>query len=352
MTIIRRRLAALFRTELRALGSRSVWVILLALALAGTVYGVSNQTKLVYIHDNGVLTSCYTMRRTAQGILEENGIETGSYDEVRFDGFEDKIGVIEVKRAFPVTVTVDGVRREVMTTATPVAELLEENGVELGEFDIITPSTDSLLMEESDIVIQRVELSTTVVTEEVSYETEYKLSSLLRTGRTRTIVAGETGERVLTYVDRIVDGELQERELINTVTTKEAVTAQVLVGSNDAVSPLDFGIELDANGIPTSYRTVLTDQICTGYSSKRTNPHGASGLSLSAGYVAVRADQIPYGTRLYITSADNSFVYGFAIAADTGVALVNHTIDLDLFYDTYEESLINGRKICNVYILD
>jgi 3D (Asp-Asp-Asp) domain-containing protein len=75
-------------------------------------------------------------------------------------------------------------------------------------------------------------------------------------------------------------------------------------------------------------------------------------MNLYAGYVAVRADEIPYGTRMYITSPDNKFVYGFAIAADTGTALMDNIIDFDLFYETYVESCLNGRKHLNVYILD
>ena len=325
---------------------------LLAFALAAIVFWVSGETKLVYIHDDGELISRYTMRKTADAILAESGLDISPYDEVRFDGFEDKIGVIVVRRAFPVTLTVDGLVRKTMTTEMPVGEFLREQGVELGEFDEVTPTTSTLLLDENAITIHRVELTTTVVTEEVAYQTNYKYNSLLRNGRTRVLEAGETGERVLTYVDRVVDGELQQRELVKTVTTKPTVTATVLVGSDDPVSPLSFGIPLDANGVPTSYREVLTAQICTGYSSRARTPHGASGMDISAGYVAVRPQQIPYGTRLYITSADNSFIYGYAIAADTGVALMNGIIDFDLFYDTYEESRLNGRKICNVYILD
>lgn len=73
---------------------------------------------------------------------------------------------------------------------------------------------------------------------------------------------------------------------------------------------------------------------------------------LSAGYVAVHPGEIPYGTRMYITSADNSFVYGFAIAADTGLGLLGDVIDVDLYYDTYLESCLNGKRNVNIYLLD
>jgi 3D (Asp-Asp-Asp) domain-containing protein len=74
-------------------------------------------------------------------------------------------------------------------------------------------------------------------------------------------------------------------------------------------------------------------------------------MRLDAGYVAVRTNEIPYGTKMYITSADGKFVYGFAIAADTGTGLMENIIDFDLYYNSYLESCLNGRKMLNVYIL-
>ncbi len=61
---------------------------------------------------------------------------------------------------------------------------------------------------------------------------------------------------------------------------------------------------------------------------------------------------IPYGTHLYITSADGKHVYGYAIAADTGTALRDGIIDVDLFFNTYEGSCRWGKKKVNIYVLD
>jgi len=351
MTELKRQIAESIRAVRRVLRGRSLWSCLLAFSLALTILGVSEKCKLVYISDSGMLTTCYTMRDTASDILKQNNVSVGADDIVRFDGFYDKIGVIEVDRAFPVTLTADGKTIEAMAVAKTVGDFIKENNISLGEFDMIEPPVSEVMLDDTDIVVSRIDVETTVVTEEVPYDTQYKYNSLLRNGRSRTLIAGTTGEKVLTYVDRIVDGELQERELVNTVVTKQSSDELVLIGSDDPVSSLDFGVELDENGIPKSYKKVLKDQICTGYSSKLIGVKGASGMYLHAGSVAVRAKDIPYGTKMYITS-DTGFVYGFAIAADTGVALMNNVIDVDLFYETYRESALNGRKICDVYILN
>ena len=54
---------------------------------------------------------------------------------------------------------------------------------------------------------------------------------------------------------------------------------------------------------------------------------------------------------LYITSTDGSFVYGYAVATDTGIAVQKGQILVDLFYETYAESVINGAIQVNVYVV-
>ena len=52
-----------------------------------------------------------------------------------------------------------------------------------------------------------------------------------------------------------------------------------------------------------------------------------------------------------ITSTDGSFVYGYAVATDTGIAVQKGQILVDLFYETYAESVINGAIQVNVYVV-
>ena len=61
---------------------------------------------------------------------------------------------------------------------------------------------------------------------------------------------------------------------------------------------------------------------------------------------------IPYGTLMYITSDDGAFVYGYAYAADTGTAMMTGHAFVDLYYQTYEESVENAVIPVTVYIID
>ena len=67
--------------------------------------------------------------------------------------------------------------------------------------------------------------------------------------------------------------------------------------------------------------------------------------------VAVNPNVIPYGTELFICSADGSLVYGYAIAGDTGGTLMAGTVLVDLYYNTYDQCCWFGSKKMNVYVL-
>jgi len=350
MTNIKAQINRTVKLVSSVLHGRALWCCLLALSLSAIMVAVNQQIKLVYVRDGAIVTMKHTVKDEPAEILDELGFKTMAYDVVDFSGFSGKIGVINIDRAFPVKLRVDGKTISEMTTDKTVGDLLKENNITLGEYDEISLPLGAYLAPNDEIVIKRIEVNTIVEHHAIPFETEYKENSLLRNGRTRTLVYGKDGECAVTYVDRVVDGVLQKRQQISSVVTKKPVTQLVLKGTNAPVSKLKFDVPLDANGVPVSYKKLLTNQVCTGYSSWK-GAKGASRMVLEAGYVAVRADEIPYGTKMYITSPDNKFVYGYAIAADTGVGLMQNVIDIDLFYDTYIESCLNGRKYLNVYIL-
>lgn len=96
---------------------------------------------------------------------------------------------------------------------------------------------------------------------------------------------------------------------------------------------------------------VYSGQRATGYSASLT-AKGASGQRLTYGTVAVNPNVIPYGSLLYITSDDGRFVYGYAYAADTGTAMQTGHAFIDLYYETYAESVENAVIPVTVYVLD
>ncbi len=257
-----------------------------------------------------------------------------------------------ISRDFLVTVEVDNSFYSLNVTGGTVSDIVQQLEIHIGEDDIITPSMEENLSRDLEIKISRVTYQDKTVTEEIPFTTEYRDTSVLRNGKQRVIHEGVNGTLESTYQLKFVDGVEVESTLLTQTTTKEPVEQVIIVGKEGTpISDLDFGYTLDENGVPTQYKEVLTNQVATAYNAGK-RAWGASGMELFYGYVATRADQIPYGTKMYITSADNSFVYGYAIAADTGIGLMENIIDVDLYYETFLESCLNGRQNVNIYILD
>ena len=79
-------------------------------------------------------------------------------------------------------------------------------------------------------------------------------------------------------------------------------------------------------------------------------PITATGQVARRGIVATDPRVIPMGTRMYITSTDGTWSYGFAVAGDTGGAIRGYKVDL--FMCSRAEALQFGRRNVKVYILD
>lgn len=344
------RLRETVHAVLSYMSTRTFGVAALVLMTSFCVLHVSANTTAVIIRDNEQMTLSYTFKDDMHEILEDNGIITLAADKVEFTGMEGNYAEINISRAFPVTLKADGVTHTVMMTDGTVKDVFNKLDLDFDSDDLVHPLPEKPIQANDVIELNRVDYVTRTVTEEIPHETVTRSNSLIRTGRSKLLTSGQDGKKTITYLERTVDGVVEEAEIIGQNILSEPVTEEILVGESTAVSPLDFGIPTDEQGRPLNYLYKLSDQTATGYNAGR-GAWGASGKRLSAGYVAVNPEKIPYGTKMYIASPDGSFIYGYAIAADTGLGLMADVIDVDLYYDTYTESRLNGRRTVDIYVL-
>lgn len=311
--------------------------------------------NLVYITD-GNRRMVLTQLDEPEAILAERGITLGAYDVYTFAEHPERDRTYElvIERAYDVTLT-DGSAQPVQIPVRheTVAAVLERAGLTLGEYDEVTPALDVVLEEGDSITITRITYGTVSETEALPHETEYRATPLLKDGRTRVLTEGTDGQITRTFEEKWVNGALEYRVQLSETISAPSQTEVILVGDSSAsVSTLEQPdwLALDENGNPVSYSQVFTGK-ATGYSA-RAGAKTASGRYAVVGHVAVNPNLIPYGSKLYIKSADNSFVYGYAIAADTGIALMDGRVLVDLFYGSYLESCLNGAKQLQVYVLE
>lgn len=292
-------------------------------------------------------------------ILSDLGVKLDKGDKLSFSGYYNKSGLynnyaeITVESFFPVYIKADNATYHVTMKGGTVADALKKAGITVSNTDILSKSPQTILSPGEEINITRVDYVTKIEEEPIPRGAVYKDTSLIKTGRSRLLASGTDGIKVLTYEEKFVNGVGEEMKLVSEDVAKAPVDDTYLYGAGTAISPLDFGIELDENGRPTKYKTVLTNQKATGYSA-RYGAGTASGLHKAAvGYVAVDPRRIPYGTKMYILSHSGGyFLYGCAIAADTGTGLMDGIVDVDLFYDSYYESVLNGLRYVDIYILE
>jgi 3D (Asp-Asp-Asp) domain-containing protein len=249
-----------------------------------------------------------------------------------------------------VQVTADGKTTIVNVIGGTVADVLEKIGVELGEFDetdvaLTEPVTDGL-----SITVERVEYEEYTETETVSYDTTKKYTNSMAKGKTELQQAGQNGEKTLTYRRCYRNGEFVGTELVDEEITVEPVDAVYLVGTTTSIpySESPYDILLDSAGQPLEYSEVYTGRT-TAYTSESSST--SIGMTPQVGVVAVDPNIIPYGTELYIVSPSGSYVYGYAIAGDTGSALRNGDAVVDLFYNTTSECFSFGARTMNVYVI-
>ena len=260
---------------------------------------------------------------------------------------------MQVLRAYTVDVTADGETRQIVTTGATSAELLAQLGITYDDNDILTPAADEIVPEGTALTLQRVEYQEYTEDVVIPAEVEEIPSSLFYRSQddVLTLQEGSDGLDTVTWRDIYIDGQWSEKVEIDRQTQVEMVPEIIKTYGEDVPVSCYTGPEVVA-GVPVEgVVETYTGQRSTGYSASAT-AKGASGRRLIYGSVAVNPSVIPYGTLLYITSDDGSFVYGYAYAADTGTAMMTGHAFIDLYYETYAESVENAVIPVTVYVID
>lgn len=320
-------------------------VAILSFSLLFVFFSAAAFLKTVTINDENSSSVVYTFSSDTKNILFSFGFHVGEHDEV-LSLSSGKTQTVLIKRAFVVKITADGKTTSHYTTGESVGSVLKKAGIFLNEDDLINLPVSSMLTDSTEITIRRVTYSTEVLEESIPYEINQRGSPLIkRAGRVVVLTHGKNGTKEITTKRKLIDGEEVERTVLSEKVTVAPVTQVSLIGTPGVpASPRELpdGITL-INGVPSSYKAV--------YEGRGTAYSSPNHPWLKLGCVAVNLKVIPRGSIVYVTSSDGSFVYGVAVAADTGTSLVSGYTLVDCFFPTYEESCWHGAKTVKVYVL-
>lgn len=341
----------------RVLRCRLFSISALAVACAVLVAYVTINRNAVTIADGSTSRVEITVDENSQYALAgaaADAVAAGSEDQQ--SGEEASAARIETSenRDCLVQIKADGVSRIVSLSGGTVSQAIRKVGVEVGQFDKVSVPLDTPVSDGLDIQIDRVAYEEYTETKTIDYKFVKEYTSTIVRGKTQIKQAGQEGQKVLTYRRCYENGAVIGTELVNEQVATAAVDEIKLVGTSTRlpVSAAPFDIPLNSSGQPLSYSAVYTGR-ATAYSSDHGNAgtYTASGRRASVGVVAVNPNRIPYGTKLYIVSPDGSYVYGYAVAGDTGTACMAGDALVDLYFNTYDECCSFGAKKMNVYVI-
>jgi 3D (Asp-Asp-Asp) domain-containing protein len=298
----------------------------------------------VVFESQGSQTQHATSAQTVGDFLKERGITLQPRDYVH-PGVDTPITdnmVVEYSPAVPVTLVTAAGSKTIVTNAADVGALLEEQNIQLGKNDVVHPSLADRIVANATIRVSKVLQWISTVKQHIAQRTVHRIDFSLPPGVSKVVKPGTPG-LTMTMVDYTqTDGKLNKRVIEHRLLRKpEERIIAVGVGTYAAIA--DFarrGLE------KVSYiASKALDMVATAYTAQCNGCSGytASGYRAGHGIVAVDPHIIPLGTKLYIPG------YGFAIAGDTGGAIVGRRIDLG--FDSLSDAMAFGRRPVKVYTL-
>ncbi|MBQ9414203.1 MAG: G5 domain-containing protein [Clostridia bacterium] len=332
-------------------------------AMAVMIGFVTLNMRTVHVSDGAENRRILSMSTDAGAILRAAGLEVDEDDQVTAE-WQFARGEVNVKRAFDVTVSVDGVTRVTSMVDGTVADALKKAGIKLGAEDQINVPVETELTKATALQVSRVTYKERREVTVIEYTTSEEETADLDSGERVVATVGENGERTKVYRDRLLNGKVVSTELVSDSVTKEPVNELILVGTYIEPEVLYNGG--GGNGVPVngpvsgggSTGSFSYTRAISGSGTAYTNEGGvcgeytASGMRAQRGVVAVDPNVIPYGTHLYI-AVEGYEDYGYCVAGDTGGFVYNGTNTVaDLFYDTMAECCSFGRRNITVYVLD
>ncbi|SDI11661.1 Uncharacterized conserved protein YabE, contains G5 and tandem DUF348 domains [Alteribacillus persepolensis] len=305
------------------------------------------QAKEITVSQDEEKQTVVTTAKNVEEVLEEQNISASEHDKINKDLHAPVTEEMEIvyESAFPVTIHYDDKEKQLMTTSTTVADLLNEADVRVSDKDRVQPDVKKTVASETDINVVRVEKVTDVVEEEVDYATVTRRDDSLPKGEERVIESGQSGVVEKRYEVTLENGEEVSRTLIDEKEIRESKDEIVAVGAREATVTASRG----GDGTESPDGQTLTMQ-ATAYTANCTGCSGvtATGVNLNSNpnkkVVAVDPSVIPLGTRVHVEG------YGEAVAADTGGAIKGNKIDLHV--PTKQEAGRFGRQTVKVTILE
>lgn len=317
------------------------------------------QSKQVAIQVDDENLSVWTTEETVGDVLEEAGIELTEYDTVSPDvrtqlGDNDKIAV---EKAYTFTLVDGGKEKKYWSTATTVGDFLKKENIKLAELDRLEgKKVDDVVEPDSTVRIVRVEKVIDVVEEEVDYAVEKRDDNSLLKGKEKVVQEGKKGKVSREYAIVKEDGKEIARTTNHEKVIQEPTKEVVAVGSKVLVASASS----DNGTQPATVSVSRSDAAPSGgkefyVSATAYTAHcnGCSGITSTGINLRTNPDaKVIAVDPNVIPLGSKVWVegYGYAVAGDTGGAIKGNKIDLH--FPTKQAAYKFGRRQVKVKVIN
>lgn len=323
---------------------------------------LGNSVYTVNVFDGEKSYTVHTLSTNALSVLSNLSLRSQNYDVTETE-VRGRTTSLKITYTYPVYVTCADKTVEIDFCGGTVKDALAMAGYTVDEFDFIEPSADTVITKTAYIDYIDINYVNGTYTESIPFETETVYSNTTAKGVTNLVQKGSEGVREVSYTEKIVNGVSEGKTVTKSTVVTAAVNAKKVVGTKVSVSSVKTSadvkaisvlspsktIELDAKGNPVKFKSKMT---CRATAYTYTGNNCSTGVAPKPGYIAVNPKVIPYGTKLYIKSADGRIIYGYAVAADTGGFIRKYPTGIDLFMTTESACESFGVRNMEVYILE
>ena len=314
--------------------------------------------KTTYVITDGNRVFTYESFATDPAeVLNEAGLDLDEYDTFTTEASFGATA-LTIQRSHTVTIRWG---RETMTAESngeTVGELLSRLNIYPGERDVLSVSEDARTEDGMVIAIDSIFRETQTYTAAIAHEVIRCMDDSLPEGEEVVLTEGKDGELRCVAEVTYVNGVETARELVSETVTVNPVDAVIAVGTGKALAePVSLGELTIGDGIitlPTGEILTYTHSAqvrATAYNhlDEGCDMITATGTTVHVGTVAVDPRYIPYGTRMFIVSNDGAYIYGISVAEDCGGAIKGDRVDL--YFPTLSECFAFGRRNCTIYFL-
>ncbi|MCY0880089.1 MAG: 3D domain-containing protein [Firmicutes bacterium] len=282
--------------------------------------------------------SIWTFRKKVKTILQEVGFRTNRHDSlIATRRTAQAAEAIYVKEAVPIWIKTAHHRIHLWTTHYHVQTVLEAAKIKLQPLDLVRPALNAKVTASTTINVIRRWWVTKRTTEWIPFRVVREPAAWLPEGHTVLKHPGRDGVRVKWLKELVANGRVAEAWVAKTQVARWPEAEVIEYGTARPAMTMAGPIRRFQEAIPMLSTAYWPDpQWSTGYT--------ATGIKARYGIAAVDPAVIPLGSRLYIPG------YGYALAADTGGAIVGDRIDL--CYDTATQAIDWGVREVTVYVLN